>query len=292
MPPSMTRRTFLGRSVAVSLTLPHFLEAVSASAQDVPLRLNYQGRLTDPTGLPKNGVFSFTFRIVDDTGTQITTWAETQSVNVDNGFFSVEVGSQTSFGPFLPMGLFTGSPADSSGPLRFLEVTVEGEHLTPNRRIVSAAYALNVAPGPTGPTGATGATGPTGPTGPAGPTGPTGLKGDTGPTGLTGTTGPTGPTGSTGPTGPTGLKGDTGPTGPTGTTGSSGVTGPTGTTGPQGPTGYQGPHGPSGPQGPTGYQGPTGPQGPTGYQGPQGPQGPSGPQGPTGYQGPQGPTGV
>src|SRR6185436_7755697 len=129
MPPSMTRRTFLGRSVAVSLTLPHFLEGVQAAAQTVPLRLNYQGRLTDASGLPKNGNFTFMFRVVDNVGAPVTGWAESHVVNVDNGFFSVELGGQASFTSF--PGLFTGAPSDSSGPLRFLEVTVDGELLTP-----------------------------------------------------------------------------------------------------------------------------------------------------------------
>lgn len=47
--------------------------------------------------------------------------------------------------PF-PGGLFTGAPVDAAGPLRFLEVTVNGETLSPNRRIISSPYALTAAP--------------------------------------------------------------------------------------------------------------------------------------------------
>jgi hypothetical protein len=218
---SLSRRAFLGKSVVVTLALPQVLDALQASAADVPLRLNYQGRLTTPSGLPVNGTVTMVFRVVDGAGSGATplplpiAWTETQTVTVENGFFNVEIGSVTSFATYLP-DLFMGTPVDGDGaPLRFLEVTINSETLTPNRRIVSSAYSLNLAQGPTGPTGPTGA-GETGPTGPTGPAGPTGAIGETGPTGSIGATGFPGPTGSTGDIGPTGSTGDTGPTGPAG----------------------------------------------------------------------------
>ncbi len=124
-------------AVVVALVL-----AVPALA-DVPMLLNYQGRLTDPSGNPKNGTFTMQFAVYDAEtgGNQLPTgtpWSETQSVTVTNGVFNVLLGSATA----LPATLFQGGPSDASGPLRFLEVTVSGEVLTPRRRIVSAAYAL------------------------------------------------------------------------------------------------------------------------------------------------------
>jgi hypothetical protein len=103
--------------------------------------INYQGRLTDPSGVPLNTTVTMAFRIVDGMGSPLG-WSETQMVAVQIGFFNVQLGSVTPF----PAGLFTGAPVDAAGPLRFLEVTVDGEPLMPNRRIVSSAYALTVAP--------------------------------------------------------------------------------------------------------------------------------------------------
>jgi predicted outer membrane repeat protein len=122
-------------------------------------------------------------------------WSETQSVQATNGSFNVLLGSVTS----LPVSIFGGGPLDSFGPLRFLQVTVSGEVLSPRRRIGSAAYAVGGALGPTGPTGPVGATGPAGSIGATGPIGPTGPQGSQG---LTGSQGPQGVTGARGPGAP------------------------------------------------------------------------------------------
>ncbi|MBI4517302.1 MAG: tail fiber domain-containing protein [Deltaproteobacteria bacterium] len=112
-------------------------------AADVPNLLNYQGRLTDPSGNPKNGTFTMQFAMYDAEtgGNQLPTgspWGETQSVTVTNGVFNVLLGSVTA----LPAGLFQGGPSDASGPLRFLQVMVDGEVLAPRHRIASAGYAI------------------------------------------------------------------------------------------------------------------------------------------------------
>jgi len=251
------RRDFLGRSLVLTLSATWVGTALDAWGQNAPLLLNYQGRLTDPAGQPRNGNFTMGFRLVDASGAALG-WAETQAgVVVNNGFFSVLLGKVTP----LSAALFQGPPVDAYGPQRFLEVTIGGETLAPNARIVSAAWAIAT---PIGPTGAAGTSLP-GPTGAQGPAGPTGSSGS-GPTGAQGPGGATGPTGS----GPTGAQGPTGITGPTGNSGSAGPIGPTGPTGALGPTGLFGPTGPTGP----GAAAPTGSTGPTGITGPQGPTGP------------------
>jgi predicted outer membrane repeat protein len=106
-----------------------------------PRLLNYQGRLTDPAGNPLTATVTMAFAIVDGGGTPLGGWSESHSVAVDNGSFSVLIGLT----PF-PAGLFTGPPEDAHGPLRFLAVTINGEPLLPNRRIVSVPYALTVEP--------------------------------------------------------------------------------------------------------------------------------------------------
>lgn len=280
-----SRRDFLGRSLVWTLSTTWVGASLDAWGQAAPMLLNYQGRLTDPQGAPRTGTFTMAFRIVDGNGAALPLpWAETQAgIVVNNGFFSVLLGKVTP----LSAALFQGPPADSFGPVRFLEVTVGGETLSPNIRIVSAAWAIATTAGPTGSTG---------------PTGPQGGSGSAGATGQAGQQGPTGPTGGQGATG---QQGPTGPTGGQGATGQQGVTGQQGATGQQGPTGPQGPQGAQGvqgQQGPTGQIGMQGPTGPMGLEGPTGPTGPfggatgvfgatgsTGATGPQGVQGPQGP---
>ena len=194
MPHPHSRRDFLKRTILWTIGTSWVGAALDAFAQ-APQLLNYQGRLTDPGGAPRNGSFSMGFTILGGT----SSWSETQTVNVANGFFSVLLGSVTPF----PADLFTSGQTDTFGPLRYLRVSVNGETLSPDIRIVSAAWAIGTVAGPPGPRG------PTGPTGPFGATGPTGGGGfgPTGPTGPAGLDGPIGPSGPTGPIGPTGAQG-------------------------------------------------------------------------------------
>lgn len=193
MPHPHSRRDFLKRTILWTIGTSWVGAALDAFAQ-APQLLNYQGRLTDPGGAPRNGSFSMGFTILGGT----SSWSETQTVNVANGFFSVLLGSVTPF----PADLFTSGQTDTFGPLRYLRVSVNGETLSPDIRIVSAAWAIGTVAGPPGPRG------PTGPTGPFGATGPTGGGGfgPTGPTGPAGLDGPIGPSGPTGPIGPTGAQ--------------------------------------------------------------------------------------
>lgn len=105
--------------------------------------LNYQGRLLDAVGNPRNGAFTMQFAIY---GSEVggsalpasTPWGETQTVTVTDGTFNVLLGSVTP----LPNDIFNGPPADASGSLRYLQVTVDSEVLAPRRRVVSAAYGI------------------------------------------------------------------------------------------------------------------------------------------------------
>lgn len=277
-----SRRRFLGESVALTFAASGMLELNTAVAADAPLLMTYQGRLSSPSGIPRNGSYSMSFRMVDGSGAGLpaaTPWQESHAaVAVVNGFFSVQLGSVTP----LTEAMFVGAPADVFGAVRYMQITVNGETLAPNLRINSAAYVITTPQGIAGPTGAAGPTGTAGATGQTGAAGTTGAAGPIGPTGATGATGtagspgPTGATGVVGATGSTGL-GMAGPPGPTGPTGSQGATGPTGPTGMTGPTGPGlGTTGSTGSTGPTGLTGATGPTGATGVTGATGPTGPTG----------------
>jgi hypothetical protein len=215
----------------------------SASAS-VPAWVTEQGRLFDSAGQPVLGAVTFKFAIYDAATAGTVLWNETQTITLDSGYFSAEIGSVTQ----LPANLF-----DTAAGTLFLGVTIGNDaEISPRQPVLSVPYALvaNNAVGDITPhTVSVGGTtvidaqghwvGPTaglqGPSGPAGPTGPTGQQGAQGPTGAVGPTGPQGPSGS---------QGVPGPTGPTGTTGQQGATGAQGPTGPQGPSGSQGAPGP------------------------------------------------
>ena len=265
--------------------------AVAPRAQAAtPNRLVEEGRLADASGNPLSGSVSLTFSLYVDATTATPLWTESQTVTVNQGYFSAELGASVPF----PAGTFDGS-------VRYLGIAVDTDaEMQPRQIIDSVPYALvaNDVVGDAHPTSLTvngtllidsngnwvgPTTGLQGPAGAQGPVGPVGPQGVTGPAGATGAAGAQGPQGATGPAG---AQGPQGVTGATGAPGSQGATGPAGAQGPSGSVCAQGP------QGATGAAGAQGPQGATGPTGAQGPQGPAGATGPTGAQGPQGATGA
>lgn len=221
----------LGILSAASLAASLFVASAASSA--VPSVLTQQGRLFTSTGSPATGTVSIQFSVYGAATGGTALWTETQSVTLDDGYFSARLGEATA----IPASVFDGST-------RYLAVKVGTDaEMTPRQALVSVPYALmaNNAVGDITPTsvsvngttvinasgqwvgpGGVGATGPTGPQGPAGPTGPTGPQGAQGAQGAqgpAGAVGPTGPAGATGATGPQGIQGLVGPTGPTGPAG-------------------------------------------------------------------------
>jgi hypothetical protein len=231
----------------------------------VPAALTEQGRLFDGTGAPLGGTVSVTFTIHDAPAGGNALWSETQSLTLDAGYFSAQLGAVTP----VPAGVWDGS-------VRYVGIQVGTDaEMTPREATRSVPYALvagdatgDIHPttvsvnghlvidaqgnwvgpatglvGPMGPAGAAGAQGP------AGPAGATGAPGPAGPAGANGTNGAAGPTGAQGPVGPQGAVGAIGATGPQGPAGASGVNGSNGATGALGPTGPQGQAGATGPAG-------------------------------------------
>lgn len=243
----MKIKTFLLAAAAIAAVS---MVSVSASA-DVPTTLVHQGRLYDAENAPLNESLTLVFTIYDAASGGEVLWTESHEVAFDDGYFSVELGSDEP----LDTSVFDGSKV-------FLGVKVGADpEMTPRAPVGSVPYAVMAGDvtGDINPTSvsiggttvidengqwtgdATGLIGPQGAPGPAGPAGPAGPEGPEGPTGPEGPAGPPGPVGATGATGATGPAGATGATGPTGATGATGATGPAGATGPTGPTGPQGP---------------------------------------------------
>ncbi|MFH1927155.1 MAG: hypothetical protein ABIK79_03125 [Chloroflexota bacterium] len=100
----------------------------------VPSVMNYQGVLSDPaTGDPvPGGDYEIRFALYDVASGGTALWTETQTVTVENGLFSVLLGSVNPLSP----GDFTGST--------YLGVKVGADaEMTPRLQIVSVPYAIH-----------------------------------------------------------------------------------------------------------------------------------------------------
>ncbi|MBU1693242.1 MAG: hypothetical protein KKC51_04690 [Verrucomicrobia bacterium] len=98
-----------------------------------PEFINYQGRLLDGDTLV-NGEETIVFRLFDSEEDGNEVFAETQTVTVVDGLYSVRVGSHS------PTGALVNALASS--PL-YLEIEIDETPLSPRERIGSVAFALN-----------------------------------------------------------------------------------------------------------------------------------------------------
>ena len=98
----------------------------------VPPMINYQGKLTKPTGAPLDMTTQMIFCIYADPITLNPLWCDTQSaVVVEKGVFNVLLGSQHP----IPDSVFDGN-------VRYLGVKVGNDaEITPRKPMVSVGYA-------------------------------------------------------------------------------------------------------------------------------------------------------
>ncbi|MGB2697375.1 MAG: hypothetical protein WBD28_05885 [Candidatus Zixiibacteriota bacterium] len=98
----------------------------------VPQMINYQGKITTPTGALVDTTVQMIFTIYDDSTSGNTLWADTvSSVSVQKGIFSVLLGS----GNPIPDSVFDGN-------IRYLGTKVGTDaEMTPRKAMVSVAYA-------------------------------------------------------------------------------------------------------------------------------------------------------
>lgn len=120
------------RTSILSLAITAALATTVGAA--VPGTLTQQGRLIDKaTGKPVTGAKDFTFSIYNAATGGTALWTETQSLTLDDGYFSTPLGATTPF----PAGLF-----DGSGP-RFLGVKIGTDaELSPREAMNSVPFAL------------------------------------------------------------------------------------------------------------------------------------------------------
>ncbi len=110
-----------------------FLLLVSSSALAVPMQVQHQGRLMSTTGAPLAGANDLTLSIYDDPASGTLLWTETQTVDFDNGYFSVTLGADS--GNAITDAVFDGDE-------RYLGVTVNAGAELVRNPIVSTPYAI------------------------------------------------------------------------------------------------------------------------------------------------------
>ena len=136
-------------SIIAVMCLALFLSA-SPAAWSAPNLINISGKLTNNLEAPiTNSALPMKFRIYDASTSGTMQWGESQTVNVEDGIYSVLLGSGT---PLSGSGSLDATvfPNDS----RYLEVEVNGQILSPRQRITSVGYALRTAVADEGKSGA------------------------------------------------------------------------------------------------------------------------------------------
>ncbi|MBN2004128.1 MAG: hypothetical protein JXA21_12300, partial [Anaerolineae bacterium] len=127
------------------LLLAIFLVAQSVGAIPLPARnaapawpaaptINYQGRLADSAGNPINDTVAMQFAMYDAVTDGSALWGPEShpTVPVSDGLFSVGLGSQTAGG--IPTSVLSGDV--------WLEITVDGETLSPREQLRAVPYAM------------------------------------------------------------------------------------------------------------------------------------------------------
>lgn len=112
--------------------------SLSVSSSAVPSLLTQQGRLFDKeSSEPLSGAVALAFTIYDDPSASDASnvlWTESQTVTLDEGYFSAMLGEETALDP----AIFDGS-------VRYLGVKVGADdEMTPRQPITSVPYALAV----------------------------------------------------------------------------------------------------------------------------------------------------
>ncbi|KKR66798.1 MAG: hypothetical protein UU08_C0033G0002 [Candidatus Uhrbacteria bacterium GW2011_GWE2_40_58] len=140
-------------SLSVALVFGSLIVTFPVHAASAPNLLNYQGRVLNSNGVPvADSTLDVEFRLYDALSGGTCLWSNSstncstsvaRSVTLTSGLFSEQLGDTAAA---VPYAAITDSVfADNSGV--YLEVEIEGETLTPRKRMVAAPYALNAQTG-------------------------------------------------------------------------------------------------------------------------------------------------
>ncbi len=123
------------KSIRIATILVSLILLSSPVFSEVPSVINFQGRLTDETGLPvADGSYSVQFSIHTDSLISATPalWTETQNISTTGGLFAVLLGSLNP----INSNIFNGST-------RYLGLRIDGSpESAPRMAIVSTPYAM------------------------------------------------------------------------------------------------------------------------------------------------------
>src|SRR3954469_23591398 len=124
------RRT--ARLLGLALAASSAVAASSFAAAAVPLTLTQQGRLFDASGAPLDTTVAIQFTVYDAASGGAGLWTEAQTITLDEGYFSAQLGAATPF----PPSLWDGSA-------RFVGVRVGSDpELSPRTAAASVPYAV------------------------------------------------------------------------------------------------------------------------------------------------------
>jgi len=107
------------------------LMAAALMGVNIPFLVNYQGRVNNAAGLPISGPVTMDFTIYDAPTDGSPLWSETQNVTLNTGLYNVLLGSMNPLSP----QVFDNANV-------FLEVSVDGQTLSPRQQIVSVPFAM------------------------------------------------------------------------------------------------------------------------------------------------------
>lgn len=101
------------------------------SFAEIPKLISYQGKLTDSSGKPvSDGTYTITFRIYEQESGGSPLWSETQTITVQKGIFSTQIGATKDLNLAFDKPYFLG-----------IQVGTDTE-MSPRQRLSSAAYAF------------------------------------------------------------------------------------------------------------------------------------------------------
>ncbi|HBY98736.1 MAG TPA: hypothetical protein DEP84_33115, partial [Chloroflexi bacterium] len=125
-------RRFLPAAVVVTLlTLAGLL-----SACDLRTMMSYQGRLLTPSGAPvADGNYNIRYNLFASATGGTPVYTETKTIAVKNGLFNSAIGTDVRI------------PPETFAQQLYLQVTINGETLSPRQQLRGAPYAMSLVPG-------------------------------------------------------------------------------------------------------------------------------------------------
>ena len=110
-----------------------YFAALSTASAQAPGMFRYQGRLVDGTNLV-NATLPMSFKLYNAESDGTLLYEDSSSVQIVDGLYSTMIGDDTIFGSL-------GNALTNATV--YLELTIDGETLSPRERLVSVPYALN-----------------------------------------------------------------------------------------------------------------------------------------------------